>query len=1225
MSCDLDELLEEEEGIMKECSSQNLLLQNPITFKSEEKTSINSDKKPLAKVVGCIQPLMKTNGLEEKDKAMFPNLSNSQKQDLPYITRTPLSAISNNFVSDEVIDVSDEDIKLTTPKHEIISNNKINNVQKSEDDTDDDIIEASFSITRNKKLLKNNNFPSTLKIKRRLPSDVDTQEKANVNDLKKSKFSYDSDSKTLPKTIKKSTSKPKIKKKLNSSSKVPEQVMQYIKVIDDISNLMSTISLQDLLSLKSIDINKLQELIAMKQSLLSSLNGNNILESLSSFLNKDDSLEEECDMKQIKHKKLDTKAPNTLKKKLINFDSSTDKDVWINSNGEDEEVDDGNSTRNDIPSSPSLINKTSSQTSVNKLRKVMSSNKKPVNESFMDTTIEYDSSNDQTFSNEISAIKNNNYINNSYIENNTNCYNASTPSTQLVNKRNEIILHKNESTIKKAVFSFVGDAKDDGVSPIFSSSSHPHSKKLDQVFHTVFGLKKYRKNQLQAINAALLKHDCFVLMPTGGGKSLCYQLPALVDDGVTIVVSPLKSLIQDQVQKLQSLGVNATHLSGDLSASAAGMVYADLCRRDITVKLLYLTPEKISSSNKLLSVLENLHNRNMLSRFVIDEAHCVSQWGHDFRPDYKKLHLLREKFSQVPMIALTATATPRVRQDILHQLRMKNTKWFMQSFNRPNLKYQLISKKPKSLTIEIINLINSKFSGQSGIVYCLSRRECDTVSQDLRKAGIHAQSYHAGLTDNQRIDIQKRWITETNCKVVCATIAFGMGIDKPDVRFVIHFSLPKSIEGYYQEAGRAGRDGLLAVCILFYSYKDVARLRRMIEGDECGSYEGKKVHLDNLYRMVQYCENATDCRRSQQMAYFGEIFDRSQCGEFKNALCDTCSSKEKFTMWDATEAAIDIVQGIREVKCRSSYSRFTLLHFLEVFKGSKNSKVIESGHQTIKFYDKAQKYGLDRNDSERLFRQLVIQGILDEELHVTNHDNTVCYIKLGMRADDLLYKKMKLPFQKKAGVKSIVEEQKKEDVEDPKEALIEECYFKLLTYAKNRAQLENKINYTHIFNNETIRRIADQLPLTVQELSGIEGVTTMKAEKYGADILNITMEYMEKLSCIELEEADFQGESSGPPINTSDSPYFSHEPTSNSSSYKKTGGKSWYGSKKTNWRRKSTKKTKNSQSNTSKTSTAKNFKQFAYNSQTSTSSSKKPGLMGIPTKRSYLNNHQKYM
>ena len=1297
---------------MKELSSQKRVsLVMPNSSQPKTEPTLLSDKKPLAKVVGCIQPLLNNvNSISDNSTDDFISTSayttsNNSKpinsSDVSNkINKISANCIKKHLLEDEVIEDTDDEIKILTPSN---SNKKL-----PDTDIDNDIIEASFNITRTKKIPKTTKkTPSNFTNKRKHSLEKETQEsmenKTVKKEVKRNKVSMD-DTETTPqsrtefsattsKTFRNNPAFKKVTRRPVKSVTLPGGLMQYIEVVEQISNLIGTISLQDLLSLKSININKLQELIVVKQSLQHELHADNVLDAIRSHLpsrsnSHDDEDEEEdggfdidgrddnksagfCNTLKkmsVKERKFEAvKTPNTLKKGRLNFDSSTDEDVWVESESND--YTHNVNENNNMP----YNNKQASNKFVNKLK----SASKHLGDSCLNSTIEYDSTNDSHSFIEATAAhttcaNNHNYDDNKYNVNNNsftnnnlktngisftnNIYNDNGDTYSNNYNKNNSFFNASDSALtpmkttrdssystsqpstskhsssKKSIFSFIGGAKDDGQCPIFSSSNHPHSHKLTQVFQHVFGLKTFRKNQLQAINAALLKHDCFVLMPTGGGKSLCYQLPALVDSGLTIVISPLKSLIQDQVQKLQSLDVNATHLSGEMSESAANMIYADLCRKDINIKLLYLTPEKISSSQKVLSVLENLHRRNMLARFVIDEAHCVSQWGHDFRPDYKKLHLLRDKFPGVPMIALTATATPRVRQDILHQLRMKDTKWFMQSFNRPNLKYQLIPKKPKSLTTEVINLINSKFRGQSGIVYCLSRRECDSVSQDLRKAGIPAQSYHAGLVDKQRTDVQKRWISETNCKVVCATIAFGMGIDKPDVRFVIHFSLPKSIEGYYQESGRAGRDGLLAVCILFYSYKDVARLRRMIEGDELGSYEGKKVHLDNLYRMVQYCENCTDCRRSQQMAYFGELFNRSLCGELPNALCDNCSSKEKFTTWDATEAAVEIIQGIKEAKSRSNYARFTLLHYIEVFKGSKNSKVMESRHNTLQFHDKANKYKLDRNDAERFFRQLVIEGILDEELHITNHDNTVCYIKLGMRAEELLSGKRRLLFQKRAGTRSVVEEQDRDKADDPGEAVIEECYIKLLSFAKETAQVENKINYTHIFNNETIRSIANILPLTLEELSSVEGVTKLKAERYGSYILAITMEYMEKLSCIAMEEADFDdcSQSSGPPINTTDSPYFSREPGSTfQNSYGKRGGgrgSGWQGGKrKAAWRRKSFKKpAKTTQSALNKAATAKNFKQYAYNNS-QISNPKKPGLMGLPTTRSYLTNHQKYM
>ncbi|XP_022785199.1 Bloom syndrome protein homolog isoform X2 [Stylophora pistillata] len=542
----------------------------------------------------------------------------------------------------------------------------------------------------------------------------------------------------------------------------------------------------------------------------------------------------------------------------------------------------------------------------------------------------------------------------------------------------------------------------------------PYHREMWKILKNVYNIRSLRTNQLEAINAAMMKHDCFILMPTGGGKSLCFQLTALMGAGASFVISPLRSLIQDQVQRLQSMKLPAVHLLGDAGSGSTrhlNSVYQDLSLRNPTIKLVYVTPEKLSASDKLDSVMKSLYNRGLLDRIVIDEAHCVSQWGHDFRPDYKKLSVLRNKFPKLPFMALTATATPRVQKDILHQLKMTKPKWFTQTFNRPNLRF--IVKPKKKVMDEILQYIKTKQPASSGIVYCLSRNDCERVADSLNEAGIKAIAYHAGLSDDQRTQCQEAWINN-RYQVVCATIAFGMGIDKATVRYVIHHSMPKSLEGYYQECGRAGRDGQLAECILFYLYGDTNRIKRMIQNNSDRTADSKQVDMDNLFRVVQYCENVSECRRVQLLHYFGEMsFDPSQCRARSDSTCDTCATSATFDNKEITSDAKAFVENVNSiVHCgkrnwRKPVKSFTLNHFIDIFKGSGGSRVTSEGHDRCSLYGLGKSY--HRNDAERLGHLLVLQRVLAEHIVIGNHENVISYVKLGPKGMDFLQGRVKLP------------------------------------------------------------------------------------------------------------------------------------------------------------------------------------------------------------------------
>ncbi|XP_030635996.1 ATP-dependent DNA helicase Q1 [Chanos chanos] len=508
----------------------------------------------------------------------------------------------------------------------------------------------------------------------------------------------------------------------------------------------------------------------------------------------------------------------------------------------------------------------------------------------------------------------------------------------------------------------------------YEDSEFLWSKEVQEKLGKVFKLTKFRPLQLLAINLSMAGRDLFLVMPTGRGKSLCYQLPAICSQGFTLVIAPLVSLMEDQLMCLESIGVPAVTLNASSTKEHSRLVMTGMIDKNSPFKLLYVTPEKIAKSKLLMSKLEKAYNMGLLARIAVDEVHCCSQWGHDFRPDYKLLGILKRQFPRVPLIGLTATATSQVLKDCQKILCIKEPVTLTAPFNRPNLYYEVRCKDANSEDSvgEIASLIKGRYKDQSGIVYVFSQKDAEVVAMDLQKRGICAQPYHANMGASDKTLVHQRWSSK-KIQVVVATVAFGMGIDKADVRFVIHHSISKSIENYYQESGRAGRDDAPADCIVFYGFADIFRISTMVVMENTGQQK--------LYNMVTYCQNVDRCRRSLMAVHFDEVWDDDEC----NQMCDVCRHGSDYITVDITQHARDVVQIVEIAS--SLDEKMTPLKVCETWLGkgpAKRRKMI-------------QVTSLSRSEVEAIIVHLLLQGYLSEDFSFTPY-TTYFYLKLGRKA-----------------------------------------------------------------------------------------------------------------------------------------------------------------------------------------------------------------------------------
>ena len=616
-----------------------------------------------------------------------------------------------------------------------------------------------------------------------------------------------------------------------------------------------------------------------------------------------------------------------------------------------------------------------------------------------------------------------------------------------------------------------------------STSAVLQSPNILSILSEVFGYETFRGPQQDIIEHVTGGQDALVLMPTGGGKSLCYQIPAIARQrtglGITIVVSPLIALMHDQVGALHEAGVSAAFLNSTLNNTEAQDIEQRLRRGEIT--LLYAAPERISTP-RFLAMLDSLYAQNSLSLFAIDEAHCVSQWGHDFRPEYRSLTLLHERFANVPRVALTATADALTRADIIERLQLEDARLFISSFDRPNIRYTIVEKKDAST--QLLRFIEREHEGEAGVVYCQSRKRVEEVAVLLAEAGIDALPYHAGLDAAIRQKHQDRFLRDEGV-VIVATIAFGMGIDKPDVRFVAHLDMPKNIEGYYQETGRAGRDGLRADAWMAYGLQDVVNQRRMI--DESPAEENFKQLLRGKLDALLALAEATDCRRVRLLSYFDEA--SKPCGN-----CDNCLNPP--AVWDGTDAARKLLSTVYRAEQHSGFS-FGSGHIMDILRGKATEKVSQYGHA------KLSTYGIGASFSETqlrgVLRQLIAMGALNVQGQVFN----TLQLTEGSRA--VLRGDAKVLLRESVSHKAEKRSRKPQAVGPAAANLNQEAMVRYINLKAWRAEVAKEHNLPAyvIFHDATLAHIASADPQNLEDLQGISGIGVKKLEAYGREVLQV--------------------------------------------------------------------------------------------------------------------------